>query len=125
MPKKIPIVFHNGSDYDYQFIMKDLAEKIKKQFTYLGENTKKYITVIVPIEKEFTRIDKNGEEITKIYLTSYNLLLAQDLWQVLYQILSIIFLTELIELNVNTNMMIKNVRLLELNISIATIFLNT
>ena len=45
--------------------MKELAEKIKKQFTYLGENTKKYITIIVPIEKEFTRIDKNGEEITK------------------------------------------------------------
>ena len=45
--------------------MKELAEKIKKQFTYLGENTKKYITIKVPIEKEFTRIDKNGEEITK------------------------------------------------------------
>ena len=28
-------------------------------------NTEKYITVIVPIEKEVTRIDKNGEEITK------------------------------------------------------------
>ena len=40
-------------------------EEFKKQFTCLGENTKKYMTFTVPIEKEATRIDKNGEEITK------------------------------------------------------------
>ena len=40
--------------------------------------------------KEVTRIDKNKEKITKIYLTYYSLLIAQDLWQVHYQILSII-----------------------------------
>ena len=34
-----------------------------KQFICLGENTKKYITFAVPIEKEATRIDKNREEI--------------------------------------------------------------
>ena len=38
---------------------------LKKQFTCLGENIEKYITFSVPIEKEVTRIDKNGEEITK------------------------------------------------------------
>ena len=65
IPKKIPIVFHNGSNYDYHFIIKELAEEFKKQFTCLGENTEKYITFTVPIEKEVTRIDKNGEEITK------------------------------------------------------------
>ena len=51
-------------------------------------------------------------------------MIAQDLWQAHYQILSITFLKEFIELNVNTNMMIKNVRLAGLNISIATVFLN-
>ena len=60
----------------------------------------------------------------KIYLTYYNLLIAQDLWRAHYQILSIIFLKESIELNVNKNMMIKNVKLAELNINIATVFLN-
>ena len=65
VPKKIPIVFHNGSNYDYHFIIKELAEEFKKQFTCLGENTEKYITFTVPIEKEVTRIDKNGEEIKK------------------------------------------------------------
>ena len=62
VPKRIFIVFHN---YDYHFIIKELAEEFKKQFTCLGENTEKYITFTVPIEKEVTRIDKNGEEITK------------------------------------------------------------
>ena len=65
MPKKNPIVFHNGSNYDYHFIIKELAQEFQKQFTCLGENTAKYITFTVPIEKEVTRIDKNGEEIAK------------------------------------------------------------
>ena len=42
-----------------------------------------------------------------IYLTYYNLLIAQYLWQAHYQIFSIIFLKEFIKLNVNTNTMIK------------------
>ena len=42
-----------------------------------------------------------------------------------YQILSIIFLKEFIELNVNTDMMIKYVKLVEFNISIVTEFLKT
>ena len=65
VPKKIPIVFHNGSNYDYYFTITELAEEFKKQFTCLGENTEKHITFTVPIEKEVTRIDKNGEEVTK------------------------------------------------------------
>ena len=40
VPKKIPIAFHNESNYVYHFIMKELAEEFKKQFTCLGENTK-------------------------------------------------------------------------------------
>ena len=42
-----------------------LAEEFERQFTCLGEHTEKYITFSVPMEKEVTRIDKNGEEITK------------------------------------------------------------
>ena len=83
----------------------------------------KYITFTVPIEKKVARIDKSGEEITKIFLTYYNLLITQDLWQSYYQIFPIMFLKELIKLNVNVDTMIKNVKLAELNISIATAFL--
>ena len=59
VPKKIPIVFHNGSNYDYHFIIKESAEEFKKQFICLGENTEKYITFTVPVEKEVMRINKN------------------------------------------------------------------
>ena len=65
VPKKILIVFHNRSNYDYHFIIKKLAEEFKKQFTCLGENTENYITFTVRVEKVVKRIDKNGEEITK------------------------------------------------------------
>ena len=56
VPKKIPIVFHNGSNYDYHLITKESAEEFQKQFTCLGQNTEKYITFTIPIEKEITRI---------------------------------------------------------------------
>ena len=58
VPKKIPIAFDNESNYE-------LVEEFQKQFTCLGENTEKYITFTVSIEKQVTRIDKNGEEITR------------------------------------------------------------
>ena len=45
-PKKNPIVFHNGSNSDYHFIIKELAEEFKKQYTCLEGNTEKYITII-------------------------------------------------------------------------------
>ena len=96
---------------------------MQKQFTCFLENTEKYITVTVPIETEVTWNDTNGEELKKIHLTYYKLLILQDLWQSLHQILSIIFLKKFIELNVNRDMMIKKLRLLELNISFATVFL--
>ena len=46
--KEIPVVFHNGSKYDYHFIIKQLAREFKCNFECLGENTEKYI----PIKKE-------------------------------------------------------------------------
>ena len=52
VPKEIPIGFHNESNYDYNFIINELAEEFKKQFICLGENTEKYITFTVPIEKK-------------------------------------------------------------------------
>ena len=68
--KKISIDFHNRSDYDYHFIIREFAEESKKKFTCLGEkcmnkNTEKCMTFTVLIEKEVTRIDKTGGEITK------------------------------------------------------------
>ena len=52
-PKEIPVVFHNGSKYDYHFITKELAEEVEGEFECLGKNAEKYITFSVPIKKEF------------------------------------------------------------------------
>ena len=52
IPKEIPVVFHNGSTYDYHFIIKQLAREFKGNFECIGENTEKYITFSVPIKKE-------------------------------------------------------------------------
>ena len=59
-PKEIPIVFHNGSTYDYHFIINKLAKEFDGQLECLGENTEKYITFSVPISKELD----NGKTIT-------------------------------------------------------------
>ena len=61
IPKEIPTVFHNGSTYDYHFIIKELAKKFESNFECLGENTEKYITFSVPIKK---KIDNKDLEIT-------------------------------------------------------------
>ena len=46
-------MFHNGSTYDYQFIVKQLAKEFKGSFDCLGENTERYIAFSVPIKKEY------------------------------------------------------------------------
>ena len=61
----------------------------------------------------------------KIYVAYYNLLIAQDLWQVYYQILLIIFQKDFIELNLNIDTMIKKCETVELNTKIVSAFLNT
>ena len=53
IPKEIPVVFHNGSRYDYHFIIKRLAKEFKSNFDCLGENREKYITFSAPIKKEY------------------------------------------------------------------------
>ena len=52
MSKEISIVFHNGFNCGYYFIIKKLTKEVKEK-------------VSVPIEKEVTKIDKNWEEIRK------------------------------------------------------------
>ena len=59
-PKEIPVVFHNGSTYDYHFIIKQLVKEFDGQLECLGENTEKYITFSVQINEELD----NGKTIT-------------------------------------------------------------
>ena len=61
-PKEISIVFHNGSKYDYHFIIIGLAENFEGEFECLGENTEKYITFFSTNQKEITKIDKDDND---------------------------------------------------------------
>ena len=58
VPKSIPVVFHNGSSYDFHLIIKQLAHDFKGPFSYLGENTEKYITYSTSIFKITDANDK-------------------------------------------------------------------
>ena len=51
MLNEIPLVFHKVSNYDYHFLIKELANEFEEKFEYLGKNTVKYKTFSIPIEK--------------------------------------------------------------------------
>ena len=61
IPKEIPVIFHNGSTYDYLSIIKELVKEFEGNSECLGENTEKYITFSVPIKK---KIENKDMEIT-------------------------------------------------------------
>ena len=54
LPHALPYIFHNGSNYDHHFIIKEIANEFEAQFECLGENKEKYKTFSVPIKKEIT-----------------------------------------------------------------------
>ena len=43
------VAFHNESNYDYHFIIKELANEFKGQFECLEEDTEKCETLFVPV----------------------------------------------------------------------------
>ena len=71
IPKEIPVVSHNGSTYDYHFITKELAEEFEGEFESLGGNSEKYKTSSVPIKKEITKINMDGND--KVMKISYKI----------------------------------------------------
>ena len=54
MPNKISVVFHRGSNFDYHFIIKELANEFEGQFEGITKNKEKC--------KKFLKIDKDGNE---------------------------------------------------------------
>ena len=65
------------------------------------------------------------KKLQKICLTYYNLFIAQGLWQGHYQILSTTFLKSLTKLNLSTVTIVNNMKHVELNLSVVTVFLIT
>ena len=81
VPTETAVVFNNGSNYDYHFIKKVLAEEFEGQFTWLVENTENYLTFSVPKKKKNSQeLIKKEKTSKKLYLADYNLLIVRDLW---------------------------------------------
>ena len=62
VPNEISVNFQRGSNYDYHFIIKELAKELEEQFEFIGENKEKYRTFSVPVKTEIIKIDKDGNE---------------------------------------------------------------
>ena len=59
------MVFYDGSNHEYCFIIKELAKKFEGEFNCLWENSEKHKTFPVPTTKEIKRISKYGKETAK------------------------------------------------------------
>ena len=58
------MIFYNGSNYDYHFIIKELAKEFEREFNRVGQTNAEYKIFSVSITKEVKRIGENGEETT-------------------------------------------------------------
>ena len=54
--KKIPIVFHNGSKYDYHFVIKKLAEEFKGDFECLEKIQKNILLFQYHLKKKMIMV---------------------------------------------------------------------
>ena len=61
----MPMIFPNGSNYGYHFVITELVKEFNRDFICLGENTGKYLTFSFPIKKEIEKTNENGKEIAK------------------------------------------------------------
>ena len=59
MPNEIAVVFHRGSNYEYHFIHKELANEFEGKFECFGEKKEKYKFFSFPMKTEITKIDKD------------------------------------------------------------------
>ena len=109
MANEIPVVFHNGSNYDFHFIIKELANETEEKFEYSGRNTKMCKNFFVPVEKEVRKIDKDGN--VNVVTISYKIKFIES---------TRFMATSLSNLVDNLHKEFKN-----LNVKIVIVFLNT
>ena len=59
IPKEIPVVFHNGSTYDYHFITEQLAKQFKVSFDCLGETLKNILLFLYQLKKSIIMVKRS------------------------------------------------------------------
>ena len=57
----IPLSFHNGTNYDFNLIIKELAKEFRSEMRCIPLNTNKYMSFSIPILKEMKEINDQRE----------------------------------------------------------------
>ena len=70
IPKEICIIFHNGWNYGYHFIKRNLTKEFQEKFNCQGENTEKSKTFLVSIQKKLKGLLNREKKLQKPYLTN-------------------------------------------------------
>ena len=56
--KDIPVLFHNGSNYDFNLIITELAKEFRSELQCIPVNTNKYMSFSIPIKKKYMLTQK-------------------------------------------------------------------
>ena len=67
--KDIPVLFHNHTNYNFNLIITELAEKFRSELQCIHVNTNKHMSFSIPIKKKIYANSKN----TNKKLFTYNL----------------------------------------------------
>ena len=67
--RNIPVVFHNGTNYDFNLIINELAKEVRSELQCILLNGEKFMSFFIPIKKNTYANSKN----TKKKLLTYNL----------------------------------------------------
>ena len=111
LPKEISVVFHNGSNYDYHFIIKELANEFKGQLECLWEYTERKVSNFFHCNrKRSVKIDKDGYE-SVITISSKIIFIDSERFMAIhYQIWEIISQKEFIKLSVKIVIVFLNMK---------------
>ena len=66
---EISVVFHNGSNYDYCFIIKEFANEFEGKFEYLRKNTKSTKLFLLQQKEKLPILIKMAMKVLPLYLT--------------------------------------------------------
>ena len=67
----IPAFFHNGTNYDFNLIINELAKEFRSEMRLIPLNTNKYLSFSIPIMKEIK--DQKDQKEPKKNVITYNL----------------------------------------------------
>ena len=65
----VPVIFHNGSNYDFNLLIEEFAKEYKSDINCIPLNTNKYMSFSVPTKKEVIEPKDDDKKVQKKVLT--------------------------------------------------------